>query len=228
MKSASVILISFFLLACNVYGQENISFEHFTSENGLSAPVTHIVQDRYGFLWLGTTDGLNRFDGKNFKVYRNQPHDSASLCNNIINYLCLDSSGTIWAATNGGLCYYDFSRDAFHTINTAEISVEEIDDHRIYAATAEKDGTIWYSSRTLLHKWSRNNKTETIAIPSAETFQIDFLYADEHGHIWVGVNNNLFFLYDKEKKKFYKTRINSPFAQANKIATSTTQIVYCS
>ncbi len=227
MKSGIIILISFFLFACNIYGQENISFEHFTSENGLSAPVTHIVQDRYGFLWLGTTDGLNRFDGKNFKVYRNQPHDSSSLCNNIINHLCLDSSGTIWAATNGGLCYYDFSRDAFHTINTNEISAEEIDDHRIYGATAENDGTIWYASRTLLHKW-KDNKTETIKIPFTENFQVDFLYADEHGHIWVGVNNNLFFLYDKAKKIFFKTKINSPFAQANKITTSTTQIIYCS
>ena len=226
MKSATIFLNCLLLFAAGIYAQENISFEHFTSENGLSAPVTHILQDRYGFLWLGTTDGLNRFDGKNFKVYRNQPHDSASLSNNIINHLCLDSSGTVWVATNGGLCYYDFSRDAFHTINTSEMSKEEIDDHRIYGVTAEKDGSIWYASRTLLHRWYPGKRTETITFPPIESFSIAFLYADEHGHIWIGANGSLLFVYDKAKKKFLSAKLTSPFSLANKITTSVNSMIY--
>src|SRR5690348_7427638 len=87
--------------------RQSISFEHYTNEQGLSAPVTRLIQDQYGFMWLGTSDGLNRFDGRNFIVYRNIAGDSTSLANNIINSLCLDQLGHVWVATNGGVCYYD-------------------------------------------------------------------------------------------------------------------------
>jgi ligand-binding sensor domain-containing protein len=88
---------------------DQITFEHFGQDDGLSAPVTRIAQDSLGFLWLGTTDGLNRFDGKKFVVYRNNAEDPHSLPNNIINDLRVDSLGRMWIATNGGLCYYHFA-----------------------------------------------------------------------------------------------------------------------
>ncbi|HZV43103.1 MAG TPA: hypothetical protein VFF90_01420, partial [Saprospiraceae bacterium] len=93
----------FFISACCILltpaalaQRSSISFEHFTSEQGLSAPATRIEQDHYGFIWLGTTDGLNRFDGRNFIVYRNIAGDSTSLSNNIINNLCIDHLGHVW------------------------------------------------------------------------------------------------------------------------------------
>ena len=97
-----ILVCSLFLFYSFILAQhQNLTFEHFTNDNGLSAPVTHITQDHYGFLWLGTTDGLNRFDGRNFIVYRNIPGDTTSLTNNIINDFCVDSSGRVWVATNG-------------------------------------------------------------------------------------------------------------------------------
>src|SRR5688572_1267431 len=100
------ILIFFLLLASTwpvfLHSQHaNISFEHYDIEKGLSAPVTRIAQDKFGFLWFGTTDGLNRFDGNRFIVYRNIPGDSTSIPSNIINALHVDKAGRVWAATNG-------------------------------------------------------------------------------------------------------------------------------
>src|SRR5215471_1621763 len=65
--------------------QPNFSFQHYTSANGLSADgLDHIVQDKYGFLWIGSANGLNRFDGKNFTVYHYDANDTNSLPNDII------------------------------------------------------------------------------------------------------------------------------------------------
>jgi len=60
--------------------QPQISFEHFTSENGISSDrITDITQDKFGFLWVATTDGLNRFDGRSFTVYHHDLKDSFSI-----------------------------------------------------------------------------------------------------------------------------------------------------
>src|SRR5262245_28551584 len=83
-----------------------VSFEHYTSENGLSSDVVRdITQDKYGFLWIATTDGLNRFDGRTFIVYHHNVRDSFSIPDDVINSICGDSSGRVWIATNGGLCF---------------------------------------------------------------------------------------------------------------------------
>jgi ligand-binding sensor domain-containing protein len=85
-------------------GQDNLRFEHFTSENGLSENVVYAVfQDSKGYLWIGTHDGLNRYDGCGFKKFRHDPADSNSLPDNTIKSICEDGQGNIWLATNGGL-----------------------------------------------------------------------------------------------------------------------------
>ena len=91
-------------------------FERYNERNGLPAPVRKIIQDSWGFIWIATADGLTRFDGKTFKVYRNKLGDNLTIPNNIINDLCLDLSGNIWIATNGGLCFFSYQDDKFHQI----------------------------------------------------------------------------------------------------------------
>ena len=84
----------------------DIKFEHLTVEDGLSqSNVYGILQDQQGFMWFSTEDGLNRFDGYKFKIYRHDPNDSLSLSGNRIYNIYQDHLGNLWLGTRSeGLC----------------------------------------------------------------------------------------------------------------------------
>ena len=85
MKFRYLIYILPLFLLNTLQAQNHIAFNHLTVEDGLSqSSVTCIFQDAKGFMWFGTQDGLNRYDGYNFKVFKNDPEDSTSLINNFI------------------------------------------------------------------------------------------------------------------------------------------------
>lgn len=96
-------LIVFILCGFFQFGHKTVRFDRFTIEDGLSQnTIFSIIKGRNGFFWFGTEDGLNRFDGYTFKVYRHNPDDPSSLSTNWIQTIYEDSSGYIWAGTDGG------------------------------------------------------------------------------------------------------------------------------
>jgi ligand-binding sensor domain-containing protein/signal transduction histidine kinase len=83
--------------------EDFIRFEHISSEHGLSQNVVYsILQDNRGFMWFGTQDGINRYDGYVFKEYKNNPKDSSTLPANIVTFIYGDRSGNLWIGTEGG------------------------------------------------------------------------------------------------------------------------------
>src|SRR5215472_2653935 len=87
---------------------KHLRFTHITTNDGLSQGyVTAILQDRRGFMWFATRDGLNRYDGNSFVVYKNNPNDPASLGSNFIQALMEDDDGDLWIATNTGVNRFD-------------------------------------------------------------------------------------------------------------------------
>jgi ligand-binding sensor domain-containing protein/signal transduction histidine kinase len=86
----------------------DLKFTHLTTNDGLSQSyVTAILQDRRGFMWFATRDGLNRYDGNTFLVYKNNPNDPGSLSSNFIQDLMEDERGYLWIATNTGVNKFD-------------------------------------------------------------------------------------------------------------------------
>src|SRR6516225_8094494 len=86
----------------------DLRFTHLTTNDGLSQGyVTAILQDRRGFMWFATRDGLNRYDGNAFVVYKNNPDDPGSLSSNFIQDLIEDDHGDLWIATNTGVNEFD-------------------------------------------------------------------------------------------------------------------------
>jgi ligand-binding sensor domain-containing protein len=91
------------LLNTFTYLYSGTRFEHITVKDGLSHNhVTRILKDSKGFMWFCTIDGLSRYDGKNFKVYKHDPEDSNSLSNNHVQAIYEDKNGNLWIGTYGG------------------------------------------------------------------------------------------------------------------------------
>ena len=111
-------------------------FTAVTSMDGLSSnTVTAILKDRYGLLWFATDDGLNKFDGKGFTVYRHEKKDSTSLKSNDVSAIFEDRAGRIWVGTIiGSLHLYDRRKDSFIRIKTF---------HSINSICEDGQGKIW-------------------------------------------------------------------------------------
>jgi methyl-accepting chemotaxis protein/ligand-binding sensor domain-containing protein len=97
---------------------ENIKFKHLTTDNGLSHNyVKCIFRDSYGYLWIGTANsGINRYDGKSFKVYKYNQKDKNGLSHSTINQIFEDKNRKLWVSTLKGLSYYNRDLDKFESI----------------------------------------------------------------------------------------------------------------
>lgn len=110
-------LCTLILVSCSglLFAQnENYIFEQLSLRDGLSqSNVNCIAQDKLGFIWIGTQDGLNKFDGYHFSIYRNNPKKNNSISNSYIHDIVVDTSGNIWLATDNGLNKFDPSTEQF-------------------------------------------------------------------------------------------------------------------
>ncbi|MGQ7944322.1 hybrid sensor histidine kinase/response regulator transcription factor [Flavobacterium sp. WC2509] len=148
MKLRSIILFVFFnLLVCPIFGQgsanfKNLKFKHLSVKEGLSqSSVMCVFQDHKGFLWFGTRDGLNRYDGYTFKNYRYNSQDSGSLSNNYIRVIYEDENNNLWIGTDNGLNKYISDQESFIRYSPTAIDKKEKEsDKGIWTiATYNKD-----------------------------------------------------------------------------------------
>ena len=95
-------LILFTVILSNVYSQQRLDFNYITGKEGLTENVVNdIVQDKNGFIWLATNDGLNRYDGYNMVYFRYDPSKQNSLSSNVLTSLKVDMKGLLWIGTSG-------------------------------------------------------------------------------------------------------------------------------
>ena len=124
----------------------SLRFERIALEEGLSqSTVLAVLQDRHGFLWLGTQDGLNKYDGYGFEVYRHDPLDEGSLSTSFVQTIYEDRAGVLWVGTwGGGLNRYDPQTQSFiryrhdptdpHSLSD-DIVLALLEDHDAYFVT---------------------------------------------------------------------------------------------
>jgi len=124
---------------------EELQFESLTVEHGLSAnSILTTLQDSRGFLWIGTIDGLNRFDGYNFTVYKNIIGDSNSISDNKIRSLYEDKSGTIWVGTwEGGLNKLDREKEKFTHFKHDSTNPNSINHNGVNSICEDNLGNLW-------------------------------------------------------------------------------------
>jgi len=138
---------------------QQFNFRHLTPNEGLSNNVVNgIAQDQYGFIWLGTNYGLNRFDGIRVKKYFNKVGDSTSLNNDFIRSLFGDSKGRIWVGSDPGFCLYDHKKDAFISFKNALLNIDAINE--------DKTGNIWVGTNRGLRRVDIDKRSlEDINVP---------------------------------------------------------------
>ncbi|MCB0305700.1 MAG: response regulator [Calditrichaeota bacterium] len=135
---------------------DDIRFEHLTTENGLSHNTIHcILQDRQGFMWFGTFDGLNKFDGHELTVYTHDPENPASLSNNVIWALCEDHLGRLWIGTDQGLNQFDPVSETFLQYHHQPDSPGSISHNQISSLHEDLKGTLWVGTASGLNQLNR-------------------------------------------------------------------------
>ncbi|NNF59584.1 MAG: hypothetical protein HKN04_15215, partial [Rhodothermaceae bacterium] len=148
------VLLTLALVATSARGQSSppFVFDRLHSADGLSHnTVQTIHQDRDGFMWFGTLDGLNRYDGYEFIVYRHHPADSTSLSSSIIRSLHEDEDGTLWVGTQAGLCRMSYGETAFACFTLRPGSPSG--SGNIFAMERDSTGTLWIGSADGLHRF---------------------------------------------------------------------------
>ena len=187
-----------------------IHFKHESSETGLSNNnVKCIFQDQKGFIWIGTMGGLNRFDGRDYEIYKNDEGDKTSLSNNHINSLAEDKSGNIWIATGGGgLNRFDRNENRFYAYLHDEIDKKSIGDNYINSITFDLDGNLWLATPAGLdlfdpinHKVIVHYKHNAASKESLSDNNVNTVYVDRQGNVWAGTSAGLNLL-DKKTNQF--------------------------
>ncbi len=148
---AFVLFLAIFSIKPTVFLGQTTPLESITIEDGLSQGMIYdILQTRDGFLWVATKDGLNRYDGHNFKVFTNDPFDPFSLAENTVITLFEDSRGWLWIGTESkGLDLYDPKTGRFHHFNLNAIEISSVVKIEGGRTRETSDGTIW-AIRTVL------------------------------------------------------------------------------
>ena len=124
-------------------------FEQLTRENGLShADVLSIKQDSQGFMWFGTMDGLNRFDGYEFKTFRHQSNKPQSISSNIITAIFEDSQEVLWIGTQNGLNRFNREQETFERFGYYPNKTTGLSDERVYHIIEDKSQNLWVGTNS--------------------------------------------------------------------------------
>jgi signal transduction histidine kinase/DNA-binding response OmpR family regulator/ligand-binding sensor domain-containing protein len=139
-----VVFFLFILLPFTLFAQLK-GWQELTISDGLSqGMIFDLKQDQKGFLWIATKDGLNRYDGHNFKVFTHDPYNDYSISDNACSALLLDRHGRLWVGTlNKGLNLYDDRTQRFYHITVGEQSSAKANNYEIQLLDEDPEGNIW-------------------------------------------------------------------------------------
>lgn len=194
MRSKLILWAVFFLCALTADAQPYY-FRHYQVEDGLSNnAVVCCLQDSKGFLWFGTKDGLDRFDGYTFKIFRNDPEDQNSIGSNFIHALYADNNNILWVGTDKGLYRYDETTESFMLLPTPD--VQQVTD-----ITMDKTGNLWFISNFILFKYHVASKT-LLPFPIEKYFEATAICTLNDGSVWVSTATGILKKYSAADNSF--------------------------
>ena len=184
--------------AFGVQAQANIKFERLSLRDGLSqSSVRCLYQDHLGFLWAGTDDGLNLYDGYQFTVLKNDPADTSSLSNNTINAIAEDSLGYLWVGTNKGLNKLNRHTGQFETYFSWFNDSSTISNNLITALLEDSEGRLWVGTDNGLNLYqpsTDNFKVFSLNLKDPHSIsnnRINAIREGRDGRIWVATEGGV-------------------------------------
>jgi len=206
-----LLMVSTCLFAQNL----QLHFDHFGTTNGLSElNPSCILQDSRGFIWIGTGDGLNRYDGYKFKIFRNDTKDTTSIGNNAIGDIIEDKEGNLWVATlGGGLNKYNRKTNSFHRYLHNEKNRNSISSDLVSKIIFDKSGKLWavteqdglnlFDPKT--GKWTHylHDKNNPSSLSDNELVTV---YQDSKDNIWIGTTKNGVCVFNPKNNTFTSFR----------------------
>lgn len=211
-KKRSIAALVFFFINVFVHAQtDKIRFKHLSVGDGLSQEVVNcIIQDRKGFMWFGTQDGLNRYDGYIFKIYKNDPNDKMAISDKYILCLYEDREGYLWIGTkNGGLNRFNRESDNFINYKNDPSAAAILSDNDVQTIGESPDGDLWIGTfgGGLLRLDKKKNEFKGLTIGSSlNNYYINTIFKDINGRIWIGTKNGL-DCFDQTTGKFFHYNI---------------------
>ena len=199
------------LLSITSYSQ-NLRFEHISTREGLSqSNVNRIFQDRLGFIWIATRDGLNRYDGYRFVIYRYDVKDTSSISDDFVVDIAEDSESNLWLATKNGLNKFNRNTRTFIHFLHNEHDPNSLSDNVLNGLVLDKAGHLWIATQTsgldrfdirkkqFKHYRSARNDKNALSDNSVRS-----LFLDSKDRVWVGTFTGGLNCFDPETETFEK------------------------
>jgi signal transduction histidine kinase/CheY-like chemotaxis protein/ligand-binding sensor domain-containing protein len=207
--AASLLFLFLIILAFPVHAQApDLKFIHLTKEQGLSNnTIECLFQDSRGFIWIGTNDGLNRYDGVKINSYKNNLRDSTSISDNYIRCIYEDHNHNLWIGTTYGLNKFNDSTGTFTRFKNNPRLPNSISNNTITCVYEDSWKHLWVGTYGGLNLFieHRNVFRSMLSYPGNESGpsnnQVNAVFEDSHKNLWIGTENGL-DKFERDKKIF--------------------------
>lgn len=225
MKQKRFLLLFIIVSNCLTAQLNNFNFRDLNISDGLSNhTVSSIKEDKFGQIWFGTSNGLNKYNGKEFTVYRNVPRDKYSISNSEINDILIDKDGFVWVGTINGLNKYDPKQNIFTRYYKRPSNNFSLTNSLIICSLEMPKGNIWFGTangvsiydnkKDRFKRFLHGNSKKT-------TKAVHDIYRDKENRIWLATNTGITkVVFNKEKKfvvKEFKSNVNGTNYSVNSI-----------
>jgi ligand-binding sensor domain-containing protein/signal transduction histidine kinase len=207
-----IALLKILFFSFNAFAQDrNLKFEHLTTKDGLSqSTITCILQDSKGFMWFGTQDGLNKYDGYNFTIFRRDPDNPASIKGSFVFEIIEDSKGNLWIGTESGLNLFDRANNGFVHYQRDVNDPNSLIGNEVRAVFEDSRYNLWIGTtggglnlfdrdnEKFIHY--HHNESDPNSLSSNDIYSV---YEDNRKNLWIGSMQGDLDLFDRENKVFH-------------------------
>lgn len=215
MKKNIVQILFYIILTQISFSQTSEKIDHIGINDGLSmSTITGLIQDESGFIWIGTQEGLNRYDGYEFKILKKELGNENSLTSNYIMNLALDKFGNIWVSTGEGIDKFNIKTDKFSHYNYNFSDTTSLISDEIIRIVPTSNGNVWLGTNYegickfdyKTEKFTRYAINEDTSTVSGNI--VTSIFEDVDGKIWIASLDGGIDIYDEKTDNFTKLDID--------------------